>query len=562
MFIKTDYHYDNNNFGHNDLFYNIKVNKVPKMQNANMKILWFDNNVQHISSIPSQIKINRIYHHDSPIQINSDEPTLVMSLFIDTLFIKNNNIDTWIDKYLTLQLKACIAHKHYFPHGNIQLYWDIYLKKECEKLSKNIDIYLDNLCSNEVDNYSKNYMNILYDSYVNYVNAYFKKVKTDNFFHVMMLLFELTCANFDTGHVNSYPVIYTYELSKLYRRTYFKMSRDMFHKEHAKNGYIGQYIRYISLLQKDFVDKNGVTIYHNKHILIRDAHVFVTNDYDHEQVRKVNKYCRNNGKSVFNVFGSLMYDPKWADEVVIYGNASRKTVFAGIGEYCNFENNSSKIYDPELGTLCSSLCLPFVMYNGRPIMEKIRRAKNYKSFSYGVDEYILSNFLCEENTYVDERIVWNNIYLNRFAMKVFSFSNDVFINKSVVCGIAMSYILMLSFGYISLYDKLCIINFYSNYALIRNRIENFISKSDDIFDKININIIGELLGSDIVKNINSEILLKIIKMVPKKEELICYRCDCDENIMYEVILTYDIVQRMISDKKIQKEFVNISSNIS
>jgi hypothetical protein len=242
-------------------------------------------------------------------------------------------------------------------------------------LSPSPDIFIFNN-----DQY-KNYVDFEHEKsneVINILKLYFNeiniiKTKFNNILERILYYFDIACRSCITAGVYSLRDktgdFFVYQLSG----AFYESS-----ESHIKNVYIGQLIRFISLKQTNYT-YNGVIIKRPKVVILRDAH---TTNIAFNDTKWIKQFM--NTSTNYYVLGGNNYFRDWHNHAKCSNtNDFIKTSFyAG---YCNFINKTeleSIIDDNEwINTL------------GKGFILNSNDKHQLEDFSYGIDEYLLTNFL-------------------------------------------------------------------------------------------------------------------------------------------------------------------------
>jgi hypothetical protein len=442
------------NFGHIDIIWQGDVKfskredtKTPSDTKQLIDINKQDDilNTESLTCNNEHLKIYR-YGYDKLNKPNEDDgPTLSQSLFIpnDLDFTDRSNLFDWIYKYLINQLMLAVVFTYYFPNGNYRIYFDYYMFEIFEKYSDvkvekdseeysvfNITKYVkDNAMGlfskylfkyNDYEKEKSENVNKILKCYYNEIKKCEDKQFTNSLERVLYY-FDIACRTCFTDGVYSLrektgdffvyklsgpfyeetkiqPIVYTDIDIKLYK-DHIKNGYIKIYKGHINNGYIGQLIRFISLKQTGYI-YNQSTIKRPKVVIFRDAHATNIAFNDTQWINQfmntgTNYYVLAGGgaNTSRNTSSSDTSSNTYSRAFHNYTHCSntnynfKKSFFAG---YCNFINktNSKSIIDDN--EWINTLGMGFILnlYN-KPQLE---------DFSYGIDEYLLTNFLINKES--------------------------------------------------------------------------------------------------------------------------------------------------------------------
>ena len=303
-------------------------------------------------------------------------PTLSVSLFIPNNI--NSNYGVWVNKYLINQLILAVVFTYYFPEGNYRNYFDFYMFKKFElipdsddfNITKSINefIYLD--FETKQNNIIKNILNSYYIEIKKY-----ETFKFNNSLERLLCYFDIACRTY----INSRG---EYSLrNKTGDFFVYKLDGPFLEQSggHVTNGYIGQLIRFISLKQTNY-NYEGIIIKRPTYILTRDAHASNIGYNDTEWINKYmitgdNYYVIGHSKR----YMSLHHDYMKCSNTDYY---LHKSFWAGYTNFINKTNSKSIIEDNEW---INTIGIGFIL--------NLQNLIQVGDFSYGIDEYILTNLL-------------------------------------------------------------------------------------------------------------------------------------------------------------------------
>jgi hypothetical protein len=420
------------NFGHTDIIWQGDV-KFSKRENTYTKdpidITKQDDilNTESLTCNNEHLKIYRYgYGNDKLNKPNDDDgPTLTSSLFIPNNFdfISKTKVYNWVNSkaefyiwvkdYLINQLMLAVVFTYYFPNGNYRIYFDYYMFEKFKDINDNdIKMHLSYL---NITNYVNSDFNGCFSDYLFNYNDY-EKEKSENVNKILkcyydeikkcedkqftnslervLYYFDIACRSCFTDGIYSLRTktgdFFVYKLSGLFYEEikippikYNNIDKCEFYKGHINNGYIGQLIRFISLKQTNYT-YNNLTIERPKVVIFRDAH---TTNIAFNDTEWINQFMMTGTN--YYVLGGYNYFRTWHN----YTHCSntnynlKKSFFAGYSNFINKTESKSIIDDNEW---INTLGMGFILnLDNKPQLE---------DFSYGIDEYLLTNFLINKES--------------------------------------------------------------------------------------------------------------------------------------------------------------------
>jgi hypothetical protein len=233
---------------------------------------------------------------DNP-QIESDEPCYALSLFIDSRMNLDDDVkkSTWIFYYLILQYKAILIFKHFNPKSNIVILVDYFLlnliKDGTFKLSESFKTILS-------DPRYKYLFDTYYDTTDN--NIPIIQSKQTQLYEYILRICNLGMSDIDLYiniHLyisNRYLVMYEYLFASsdtsehLDRSPFIMKNGDKYC--HINNGYIGQLVRFLILIQSPKIFK---------HICFLDPHSNILTSVSNEWINNLNTISKSNKEQIF-----------------------------------------------------------------------------------------------------------------------------------------------------------------------------------------------------------------------------------------------------------------------
>jgi hypothetical protein len=464
-----DHDDDNTNFGHKELFSMVTDEtfdigeKLPdeleferkiKIRTGGNSILSqrFVNGLDtnKISQISSNyfLKI-KLLTFNEPNKKNSINPTIVMSLFW-----KYNNLTeftTLLHKYICGQILLILSYKYYNTHFNIQMYFDdLFLSEllepnkiftnELKNFSFSLINFLQfieneilmqselvgggrleqyNIPINEQYDDVNNIMNHVIPSFVKEMTKY-NSLDTKNY--LLMLYNVASSFRYEEGNItfdNSTSIFYSYKFNQPFVEIKGKKIY------HIKNGYIGQLVRYISLIQEDYT-LNGNIIKRNNMIMIRDGQVCAVpfKNGDIKFTLLIKDICSSKKIRLFPLY--FYNDYAWIrhGRVRIFNYSNdyeiniNYSLLAGMMTFCNFTNDKSCIDEMAFRR---TLGLPFLLDRNKNLLfGKLRKKlEQFDSYDYGIEEFCLSNIF-EDKYFIANSITipfdfYENTYYELFT---------------------------------------------------------------------------------------------------------------------------------------------------
>jgi hypothetical protein len=413
------------NFGHKDIIWkgNVTFSKrnntrtVEKQVIPNQEIPNQDNplNITSLECNNEYLKIFR-YGYGKLNKPNDDNngPTLSQSLFIpnNIIFTNKGSLFNWVTKYLINQLMLAIVFTYYFPNGNYRIYFDYYLFEKIKEyddkqlfnnfiITKYTETDIMGLFSKYLFRY-KDYENDKSEKVNEILKCYYEKIKEseeykfNNSLERVLYFFDIACRSCFTDGVYSLRDktgdFFVYKLSGPYEE--FVNDYDKTVNGHINNGYIGQLIRFISLKQTDYT-YNNEPIKRPKVVIFRDAHATNIAFNDTQWINQfmntgTNYYVLGGGGANSNTSNTSNTYSRWWHNYTHCSNTNynlKKSFFAG---YCNFINKTESKSIIDDNEWINTLGMGFILNsNNEPQLE---------DFSYGIDEYLLTNFLINKES--------------------------------------------------------------------------------------------------------------------------------------------------------------------
>ena len=324
--------------------------------------------------------------------------------------------DEWIIKYFVNQIKLCLVFNYYFPYGNYRNYFDFYMLETIKFTRINFFSYIKQFSYNDFENDQGILVNAFLNKFVDLIQEY-KDVEFNNNVECFIFIFNLACKCYDNND----------EL-EIREKTgdffVYKFSGPFIENEgtemegHITNGYIGQFIRYISLKQSSYFYK-GQYINKPYHFVWRDAHTNCIAYNDYLWISELNN--RYNNEIIYFLPISIGYERMWHENVKCDVNdlSYKRTAIAGVVQMINPNfSQDDNLYLKTIG-------LPFIInVKQLPLKEARRDNDKYLHYKYGIDEYILSSL------FIEDEIKKYSIYFNyKMEDEIFNFSKYKYSNE-------------------------------------------------------------------------------------------------------------------------------------
>ena len=375
----------------------------------------------------------------------SDEPTLCLSLFMPNNKLTERKTGVWLDwavDYYINQIILILSFKHYFPNGNVRVYFDWFmlekgfgefpgvnpaditdvfdqLPKEFGKSPSinpfNIKELAGTLQYNDFEEENQKIVRPYFASYLNMINELEKKPFA-NGLQKFMAHYHLaaSCINNNGVAQLSEPKgdFFVYKFKGPFIE---HIAQGHLNQGHISNAYLGQEIRYISLRQVGYT-WNGETVVRPKHLVWRDAHACSIAYNDSKWIKEFNTVTKTGKLEVYMFAISPNYAPDWHDKVKcsITETYGYKSILAGYTQSSNFTNTDKFMPDQ---IYYKSIGMVFLLDNNDNLPLKIHRPKEYPGYTYGIDEYANSSVLTLD--YFKKRSIY---YDYNFHGAVFSFN--------------------------------------------------------------------------------------------------------------------------------------------
>jgi hypothetical protein len=406
------------NYGHNNLLWSSDHYVLSKDSDKQqlVKKLITDRQIKKLDD-PKQFFELKRYCINGAIKPNmaaKDNPTLSFSLFIPNNIsfsdINNYAFETWIKKYIVNILKLIIVFNYYFPQGNILFYVDHFL---IEKLSKTNSIKHQKII-NLIDQFfyidiheNENSMRIddifsrFYFELLKYENHQFNSIAEELMFYLYLAsIFDRETSSTD---------FFVYKFKKCFTEQ----------NGHITNGYIGQLIRFISVIQTEYQWKDQ-TISRPLHIIWRDPHANCLTDIDSQWIKSVSKADK---EILYLLPSNIMYRTEWHELISCNGKYDRRSYLAGL---IQIKNSTNDKYVIPLYVYLISFGLAFILnQHNLPLVEhRSLNYEKYQGYSYGIDEYLLSN-LYKIDYYLRHSLYMSHVFSSAI-IPFFSGYNNLF----------------------------------------------------------------------------------------------------------------------------------------
>ena len=352
--------------------------------------------------------------------INSNQPTLSTSLFMPNNRLYSNDkkiYKSWLKGYVIQILRLIVVFNYFFPNGNFRMYFDYYMLKHFESL-KNEEL---------------NFLKILSDDDNNYLHEYyeFETRNTDNVKELLKGFYSYLVENkntqfnnerdrfiwfFQTASQSYFNKSKKFEIGEKSGEIYiYKFNGNFVEKingnqGHITDGYMGQVIRTLPLIQKNYNYK-GKVINRPKLVINRDAHITSIATLDAEWIEKFRDVSlTKKGKYVFNPSGPN-YKGNWHDFKKCFNNDksyyTRTGLPQGLFSLSNYTNDESIL---SLDEWRKSYGMAYLLDNKENIV-LIKHIpyggdNKRKDYRYGLDEYLAGQL------FEIESILKRTIFLN------------------------------------------------------------------------------------------------------------------------------------------------------
>lgn len=453
---------------------------------------------------------------------NYNQPTLCMSLFYGNLQnFSGENIKSYVSKYISNQIRAIIAFKIGFPDGNVKLLFDKFMldkfSSEFVDIDETISYYISDV---DIDNKNKIVRSITH--YNNEIKLKISKLEKNNSIKIntldKILLMYDTASNLNK---NIFIEMFAYEFSDLFtHETISKYNTKV--TQAITNGYIGQLIRYLSVIQDDYLFDNNV-FSKSRHIVIRDGHAVSPGKFDCEWINELNIQCYKNNRTISMMMFSHYYKKIWngdiccCENIVTNSSPAGWSQFAMFGENKNFITRYKKIITLPFIITNDEKNIPFLNFRNNKTKYFINEKKdikntlifnNYLNYGYGIDEFLLS-------TLISDKIILQHQMLVEFLfyMPNFNYVNKTSETITITCSfIILLYVYVHIFEYGISFLKYLLANVFHDHLDNLNKLKKFVDNSSDEII-INGNVIkSETLNSLFIMVYNKYTTLNLIRI--------------------------------------------------
>lgn len=390
----------------------------------------------------------------------------------------NDDYNYWINRYLVNHLKQILLINFFFPDANYRTYLDYFMLAKFELFDGNderlkVTKYFDKFEHIDFENYEIELINYLFINYYKEIKKY-EDYKFENGLTRILFYYDIACRSI----INSGIYILRDKTGDFF---VYKFKGPFIENEcnanegHITNGYIGQAVRYISTIQKDYIWKD-TKINRSTHLVWRDAHKNSLGYNDFKWINELNKICKTRKNKLFFLPSSLDYVQSWHDEALckVDNQKNIQSPIAGIIQFTNFTDDETflpfEIYKQSIGMIFLinlNNDLPLKIH--RPWSYISRRSDNkWKSeYEYGIEEYCFTSF------FNLDYIMKNSIfYRNHFIERVF---NLYFYEDRVGTAEFLLFKFIIDNNIIKIDQK---VNKFEFITLIENLRNNFLFKDN------------------------------------------------------------------------------------
>jgi hypothetical protein len=437
------------NYGHTDLIIQGNVIFPPKkynkfaLENKDMGFIFIQSeyssfnkqkeiNSKVIKPVLNQKNYFELYRYAiNKLQKPNDDSsvTFTVSLFKPNDKF-NDDYNYWINRYLINHLKQILLINFFFPDANYRTYLDYYMLAKFELFEGNderlkITKYFDKFEHYDFENFENESINFLLINYYNEIKKY-EDYKFENGLTRILFYYDIACRSI----INSGIYILRDKTGDFF---VYKFKGPFIENEceknegHITNGYIGQVVRYISTIQKDYI-WNDTKINRSTHLVWRDAHKNSLGYNDFKWINELNKICKTRKNKLFFLPSSIDYVQSWHDETIckVDNKENIQSPIAGIIQFTNFTDDETFL-PFEIYKQCIGMIFLINLNNDLPL--KIHRPWSYISrlnnfmwkseYDYGIEEYCFSSF------FNLDYLMKNSIfYRNHFIERVFNLYFD------------------------------------------------------------------------------------------------------------------------------------------
>ncbi len=331
---------------------------------------------------------------------NGDEgATLSISLFAPNNL--ENTKESWLKwstnsgkNYFSRVIYNCLAYNYYQPKSNQRYYLDHYL---LEKLKKNPEDFIEFSKEEWYDIGDKNdELKKFFDKFLEKINYYSKLQKFNNAYEKYMFIFDFATR----CHYENDNLVFKGKAADFF---VYKFKGPFIEGKgigegHVTNGFVGQCLRMIATRQVGYLWKNktkGIyeTIRRPTVVLNRDAHATGVGYADSKWIDEFTNVGRNLGN--FYVLAHAHGYRAKRHDITCNDKIGHKGLWAGYCNFINFKDDASIINDFEWINTIGLYCL-LNNENKLPLFD--HRPYPKIEYTYGLDEYLLSNMLIFKET--------------------------------------------------------------------------------------------------------------------------------------------------------------------
>lgn len=332
---------------------------------------------------------------------NGDEgATLSISLFAPNNL--KNTKESWLKwsadsgkNYFSRVIYNCLAYNYFLPNSNQRYYLDHYLLEKLKKMPENF-IELSKQEWHDIGD-RKDELKKFFSKFLEKINYYSKLQKFSNAYEKYMFIFDLAsrCHNQNNNLVfkGKAADFFVYKFKGPFIENEGKENEG-----HVTNGFVGQCLRMIATRQVDYSWKNQAkgtheTIKRPTVVLNRDAHATGVGYGDSKWIEEFTNVGKKLGN--FYVLAHAHAYRASRHDVACKDERGFKGLWAGYCNFINFKNDASIINDFEWINTIGLYCL-LNNENKLPLFD--HRPYPKIEYTYGLDEYLLSNMLVFKET--------------------------------------------------------------------------------------------------------------------------------------------------------------------
>ena len=375
---------------------------VPFDKQAEISRALQSNNLNPVENQKKYFKLFRYGYKKLNKPNDSNGPTLSISLFMPNSILHKVNSEgkldfsRWTQKYFQNQLKLCVVFNYYFPNGNYRNYFDYYMLKKFESLSGDDDSLkvtkqIKQFVYNDFEEEQGMKVKLILNQFYNEIKKY-EDFKFNNGLERFIFSFDLACRCYNNnGKIEIREKtgdFFVYKLGGPYLE-----NQGQTNEGHKTNGFIGQHMRYISLKQSNY-NYNGSNINRPILVLTRDAHA---TNIGFNDSKLINELFSTNMKKVYLLGHSYYYEILNHDIIKCKNTEfyKHKSFWAGYTNFLNSTNDDKILKDSEY---LKTIGLPFILNENKIVILNHRHITKNAEFYYGIDEYILSNFIINKES--------------------------------------------------------------------------------------------------------------------------------------------------------------------